>query len=242
MTELIDATTAYLLGLTGMLAGTLLVAGARAIDRRSGAGDGPGTGDVRYPLLLVIPGVAALAYAIMAGGLFAFESGAGHAVYPARYVDWLITTAVMVGYLTLLVDASRRLLALAVGTDALVIALGFVGTIAPVPWNYAAFGLAAAALAVLLYLLFGPLTAAAADRDRDTIALFGKLRNLSGVLWMIYPLVWLASPAGVGLLSLPAEALILTILDVTAKVGFVTIVLNATGAFDALYRDEPAVA
>lgn len=242
MTEIIDATTAYLIGLTGMLVGTLLVAGAYATDRDPGAGDGRGAGDVRYPLLLVVPGVAALAYAVMAAGLLAFESSAGHTVYPARYVDWLLTTAVMVGYLTLLVDASRRLLALAVGTDALVIALGFVGTVAPAPWNYAAFGLAAAVFVVLLYLLFGPLTAAAAGRDRDTVALFGKLRNLSGVLWLIYPLVWLASPAGVGLLSLPAEALIVTILDVTAKVGFVTIVLNATGAFDALYRDEPTAA
>lgn len=76
-----------------------------------------------------------------------------------------------------------------------------------------------------LCLLYGPMTVA--GRTTGDAALVGKLRDVIGVLWLIYPVVWLAGPPGTGVMT----ALVIVSLDLVTKVGFGVIVLNARGAF-----------
>ena len=58
-----------------------------------------------------------------------------------------------------------------------------------------------------------------------------------GVLWLVYPVVWLTGPPGLGVMTPEMTALVIVYLDLVTKVGFGAIVLNAHGAFGTA-RDD----
>jgi len=78
----------------------------------------------------------------------------------------------------------------------------------------------------VIYYAFRRFDAAATGQDDATIAVFRKLRAFVVVLWLIYPVIWVFAPAGVGLLNLTTTALVVSYLDIVAKVGFGLIALS----------------
>jgi len=216
----VDITLTYALGTAGMALGTLALAvGLRGVAR---------THPLRYLSLLGVTGIATVAYAVMTTGIGTVTVGE-RAVFVPRYVDWMLTTPLLILYVGLLSGASRRTIGLAVGVDTLVLLLGTAATLTTGTLSYALFGAGSVAFLGLLYLLYRPMTAA--GRASPDAALFGKLRDVIGVLWLVYPVVWLAGPPGVGLMTAEMTALVIVYLDLVTKVGFGVIVLNARGAF-----------
>ena len=219
----------FWVGALGMLAGTALPVWRLASDDRHAG---------YYAVLGLITAIAAVAYAAMAleiGRVTVLDTS----LYLPRYIDWLLTTPLLVLYLGLLCRPSRRVYAGLIVTDVAIITLGVAAGVLPEPLNYVAWGGGCVAYLGLLYLLVVTLPNQARMGSGRVEAIFTKLRNLTVVLWTIYPVVWILGPLGVGLLDNGTEVLVVTYLDLISKVGFVVMAVNGRDALTLLRTGEP---
>jgi len=213
-------TVAYALGTVGMLVGAVFAVQLA----RSQGWTGPSTA------LLVIPGVASVSYLLMAAGVGRVAVGSESILVP-RYVDWLLTTPVLVGYVAYLAGAPGRVIAGVAGADAVMILTGAAATVLAGPAKWALFGVSGLmhlSLLAGLYLVLPRYVDPGADQWR----LFRLLQNHVGLLWLVYPVVWVASPSGIGVVSTVAVGLMITYLDVIAKTPYVYFVWRNTGVTD----------
>ena len=231
---MVDATLWFALGTIGMAIGTLgLAAGSRLI---------PGAVPRRYWHLVLVPGIATVAYGLMALGFGGIPAASGGTIFVPRYVDWLLTTPLHVLFVGLLVDAPRPIVYRTMGLQAATIVLGFaaglVGGIPAVVLYLAGCG----AFVGVIYYVFADFATAAAAQSDDVQAVFRKLRAFMIVLWLIYPIIWLLTPTSTGVMDVETTALVVSYLDIVAKVGFGLIALNAQIApTSTLSGEEPAV-
>lgn len=216
-------TVVYALGTVAMLVGVVVV--ARLLgddDLDAGAG--------RFRLLLVIPAFATLSYAAMAAGIGQFSVGE-YTVDAMRYVDWFVTTPVLVAYVGHVVDVDRRWIVGAAVADAVMIATGWVATTTAGVTRWAGFAVSCVAFLALLYVLFSEFPRKARAETPERRRLFLRLRNQIGILWLLYPVIWLASPVGFGLVSTLGTAMLVTFMDVAAKVPYTWVVYEHRGIF-----------
>jgi sensory rhodopsin len=215
---MVEITLWYTIGAAGMALGTIMLAyGLRLLP-----------GERRRPFLLVVsvPAIAAVAYALLTLEIGWLTGADGTSVFLPRYVDWMVTTPIHVAFMALLVGASRSLIARVAGLQALTIAFGLAGAYLSAPLSYGAFALGALTFAGVVYYFYRDLDGLAGQQSDHVASLFRKLRSFVVVLWLIYPVIWLLAPAGVGLMDAETTALVVSYIDVVAKVGFGLIALN----------------
>ena len=182
----------------------------------------------RYYLTLVgISGIAAVAYAVMALEV-GWLSVDGRTVFAPRYIDWILTTPLIVLFLGMLAGLDRRQFAAALALNTIVMVSGFAAALLVGPGRFALFGLGAVAFLGLVYYLVGPAMATAANRPDGVRSLYVRLRNLTIILWAVYPLLWLLGSSGFELLTLTVEVSLVAYLDLVTKVGFGLIALDAS--------------
>jgi len=205
-------TAAYGIAVAAFLVGTAMVARLYvsldgSVHQRSLAG------------LAIIPGFAGLSYAGMALGLGTVEVG-GTTLVGLRYVDWIVTTPLLVGYIGYVAGASRRSIAGIMIADALMIAAGAGAVASEGTLKWGLFAVSACfhlSLFGYLYVVF-PRQVPDAPMQRG---LFSLLKNHIGLLWIAYPFVWLMGPAGLGFAGFVGVSLTYAFLDVLAKVPYV---------------------
>lgn len=219
----------YVLGAIGMAVGTTYALWGLATDESSRR--------QYYLVLASVTGIATVAYVAMTLGVGRIRTN-GAILYLPRYVDWLLTTPLLVLYLAMLARPRTRTYVELVVLEVLVIGSGATAAIIDPPLHWIAYGIGVLGFLRLLHLLLAVLPRQSAlDRHRPA-AVFTKLRNLTIVLWSIYPIVWLLGPFGTGLLLVDTEAIVVTYLDLLAKVGFVVIAVNGRDALRELDRTE----
>jgi len=231
---MVEITTWFALGAVGMAIGTAVLAlGIRSV---------PNEHRRRYAILIAVPFIAVVAYALMALGFGRIESQSGNPVYALRYLDWLLTTPLHVLYLGLLAGATAGMLSRALGLMAATIVLGFVGAVLAGPLQWLGFLGGGTAFLGVLYYLYRGFETEARKRDGTTLALYGKLRAFTVVLWLVYPVIWLTAPAGFGLMNVTTATLVVAYIDVVAKVGFGLIALSGqlTGTSAGVDTPSPA--
>ena len=225
----IDPAALFWLGALGMAAGTVAFAwggrAASAADRKY------------YATLGAISLIATGAYATMALG-YGWLAVGDRTVFAPRYLDWLLTTPLLLLFLGWLADIGRRRLVRVIGINTVVMGGGFAAALLTGPVRFALFGLAAVAYVALLYLILSPMTDRASERADGVRSLFLSLRNLTVVLWSVYPIIWLLGPVGFGLLTLSVDVMLTTYLDLLTKVGFGLIALNASAVLEAEYGES----
>lgn len=222
---MVDTTLWYTLGALGMAAGTAYAVWGYYAD---------GKNHPRFYLVLsLITGIATVAYAAMAMKLGRIPTK-GAIFYVPRYVDWILTTPLLVLYLAMLAKPARRTYGMLVGLEGLTIGFGAVAAFVPAPWHWLAYLAGTISFLGILYILIGVLPKQAALEAHRPDAVFTKLRNLTVVLWNIYPIVWLLGPFGLGYLLIETEAIVVTYLDLLAKVGFIVIAVNGRDALSEL--------
>ena len=147
-------------------------------------------------------------------------------VYLARYIDWSITTPLLLlGLCTTALGELRRRAALVVGilvADVAIMGTGLAAALSHVPGSKITWYLVSCAFQLAVYvLIWGPLRREATSQRSPTVgAVFTRNATVLSVLWLLYPLVWLGAPEGFRLFEAPAEALIFLVLDIVAKVGY----------------------
>lgn len=185
----------------------------------------------KFAYLLVIPGFAGLMYVLMALDIGVITVGSETIVVP-RYVDWLITTPMLVGYVGYVAGAPRRWIAGAMAADAAMILTGGIATITTGPIKWTFFAVSGGFHLSLLYVLYSVFqTSAKAHPERR--GLFKLLQNHVGLLWLAYPLVWVVGAPALGYVSAGGISLIVVYLDVVAKVPFIYFVWNRRFSFNS---------
>ena len=184
-----------------------------------------------YGVLAAITGIATVAYTLTSLGVGSIPVD-GATFYTPRYVDWLLTTPLLILYLTMLCKPGRQLYALLIGLDVALIGLGVAAIFTSGVLSLTLFGLGGAAYLALAYLLVTELPEQAAFASERVGIVFAKLRNVTVVLWTLYPVVWLLAPVGFGLLQPGVEMMVIVYLDIITKVGFAMLALMGRDALD----------
>jgi bacteriorhodopsin len=185
-----------------------------------------------YVITIMIPGIATASYLSMFLGFglteLTLNTGQTLDIYWARYADWLFTTPLLLLDLALLADADMSEILALVTLDGFMIVTGLVGALTTVyEFRFIWWAVSTLAMIFILYYLFSVLTAKVQEMDEDTQGTFRVLRNLTIVLWTLYPVLWIVGTEGAGIVPLFVETLGFMVLDVLAKVGFGFILLRS---------------
>lgn len=146
-----------------------------------------------------------------------------------RYIDWLITTPLLLAMVPLLLGrrpGTAGLMARLITADVLMIVIGYIGEVSI---NRAGGGTAVGwwcllisigFWAYILYVLFAEIGRASEGADADVVSSLGTLRLFIVVGWLIYPLGYLVAALDMSQDLLIARELVYCIADVINKVGF----------------------
>jgi len=195
---------------------------------------------------ILIQLVASLAYLVMACGYGASEVN-GRQFFYARYVDWFLTTPLLLLDLCSLAYTHSDTTFLMMGCTMLMVAAGYIGAMIPpsadhyIYKRYAFFGLGCFFyLPIAFNLMFGIVSKGSRSAQflseyqaaRET---FNKMRWLTVLTWTLYPVVWYLAE-GSGTISVDNEVLAYVFLDLCSKSLFGFVLLTSKGAIqDALY-------
>jgi len=189
-----------------------------------------GVPQYEYLIATFIPVWSAAAYLAMA-----FDQGKvtveGQITYYARYLDWVVTTPLLLLALALTamhrIPKDKTLIAALMGADVFMILTGLIADLSPTPVRYVWYGLGVAAFLVILYLIWVPLRAKAESQGAEVAAIFRRVAGLLSVLWVAYPTVWLLGPSGLGLLDQTFDTLLFTLVPIFSKVGWSIVDLSS---------------
>jgi sensory rhodopsin len=144
-----------------------------------------------------------------------------------RYIDWVITTPLIVLSLFVVLQAAneRRGLAIfAIAADIAMIVFGYFGEInlrnpdsRGLAW--AMFGLGCIAFLLLMYVMHGPLARVAATRAESPQRAYARMRRFIMLMWPIYPLCFVIAAILPGDDVKIARELIYNIADLINKIG-----------------------
>ena len=175
----------------------------------------------------------------------------GEQVFWGRYVDWVVTTPLLLLDLGILAGLRPKLIAGIMGADVFMIVTGLVADLEGSPTNYLWYTISTGAFIALVISLFTEFTASAELRRRQgenrIFRLFKTLRNLLVTTWICYPIVWLLGAEGFRLIDTGFETALYALLDISAKIVFgyiltrdVGILAKATETLDVAVQDYMA--
>lgn len=175
--------------------------------------------------------VAAIAYFSMASNLgwtpidvefrrnASIVRGVNREIFYVRYIDWFITTPLLLLDLMLTAAMPWPTLLFIILVDEVMIVTGLVGALvkSSYKWGYFAFG--CAALLYILYVLVweGRRHASALGSDVGKCFLF--CGSLTALLWTLYPIAWGVCEGG-NVIAPDSEAVFYGVLDLIAKPVF----------------------
>jgi sensory rhodopsin len=193
-----------------------------------------------YGILAAITAIAAVSYTLTSQGIGTISVD-GASFYVPRYVDWLLTTPLLLLYMALLCKPGKQIYGLLIGLDVALILLGTAAIFTEGTLSLVLFGAGTVAYLALAYVLVVTLPARAAFESDRVEMVFTKLRNVTVVLWTMYPVVWLLAPVGYGYLLPNTEMMVIVYLDIITKVGFAIFALLGRDALNPLSDEALAM-
>merc|ERR1712070_1145129 len=176
-----------------------------------------------HTLSFLINAIASTAYLAMATG-HGFVFVANRQFFYARYIDWALTTPLMLLDLAGLAGASSDTTLWLLSTDFLMIITGLIGALIgsedSASWAFWAFGMFA--FLPILYFLAVALPAPGCSAAASSI--YKKAANLT-IVWILCE--------GTQTISSDGEVIFYTILDILAKSGFGFLIVSARDGLDA---------
>lgn len=175
-------------------------------------------------LHIIVPMIAGGFYLMMALNQGSIIIDHGRELLFARYIDWSVTTPLLLLALSLtaLRDLRKRLgLVLAlIGADIYMILTGLLAAYSPTSstekWIW--YLVSSGAFLAVYWVLWGPMRAEA-ERS-GTAVVYKRNATILSIVWFIYPLVFLFGTDGLLIISPALSALCFTVLDLVAKVGY----------------------
>ncbi|WOD39560.1 bacteriorhodopsin [Nodosilinea sp. E11] len=177
-----------------------------------------------YAIATFIPIWSGLAYMAMAVDQGKLEI-AGQLAHYARYIDWVVTTPLLL--LALGLTAMHRMakdwvmIGSLMGTQVVVVVTGLVADLSTTPeirylWYFCGVG----AFLVVMWGIWGPMRAKTREQGPELSNFYDSLLTYFTVLWIGYPVVWIIGPSGLGLINQDMDTLLFCVLPFFSKVGF----------------------
>lgn len=141
-------------------------------------------------------------------------------VYWARYVDWSVTTPLLLLDLCLLAGLAGANILVALVADIIMILTGLFAafTVEQGPkWGW--YAMACIAYLVVVYQLAVNGRGVVKNKDAKTATFFSAIAGFTLVLWTVYPIVWGVAD-GSRIASVDSEIIAYAVLDVLAKPVF----------------------
>ncbi len=186
--------------------------------------DPKGVPQYEYLVAIFIPIWSGLAYMAMALGQGKVEA-AGQITHYARYVDWIVTTPLLLLSLAWtamqLIKKDWTLIGFLISTQVVVITTGLIADLSEQDWvRYLWYICGVVAFLVVLWGIWVPLRAKAVSQGSELAALYHKLVIYFTVLWVCYPIAWIIGPSGFGWVNQDIDTLLFCVLPFFSKVGF----------------------
>jgi bacteriorhodopsin len=191
--------------------------------------------------------IAALAYLTMATGNGAYSRCSdGRTFFYARYIDWVITTPIMLHGLCEFAGAADDVFIYLFFSDILMIVAGLIASVVENghKWFFFAFSILCF-IPVIHYICW--LRSRVVDTRFDYSLFFWNyscMANLTAFAWFCYPIVWIMAE-GVGTLNVDGEVIIYAVLDIIAKalLGFFIITSRGVTTFkDGIFEPSELAA
>jgi len=141
-------------------------------------------------------------------------------VYWARYVDWSLTTPLLLLDLALLAGLSGANILVAIVADVIMVLTGLFAAFGDSDgqkWGW--YTIACIAYLTIVYQLAYNGLAAVAGKDSKTKAFYGAIGGFTLIVWTVYPIVWGVAD-GARIADVNAEIIAYAVLDVLAKPVF----------------------
>ena len=172
--------------------------------------------------------IAATAYLAMALGVGNYLSDNGTTIYFARYLDWSVTTPILLAGLVMIAfheygpsSQMNGYLTAIIGLDIIMVITGLLSSLADTLIVKAIWYLwSCIAFLGVLFLLWRPLRRIAATRALTTAGGYYKNITLLTLVWLLYPVVFVIGPEGLHIISDAASVWSFLVLDVIAKVFY----------------------
>ena len=172
----------------------------------------------------IVPMIAAALYLLMSLNQGGVVIDNGREFLYARYVDWSITTPLLLTGLALTaMDDLRKRLGLVlglIGADVYMILTGLEAGYSPTSsadkWIW--FLMSCGAFLAVYWVIWWPLRAEA--RKAGNATTYTRNAAILSVLWLLYPVVFLFGTDGLLIISPALSAVCFTVLDLVSKVGY----------------------
>jgi len=141
-------------------------------------------------------------------------------VFWARYIDWALTTPLILLNLALLAGIDGCNILVALFADLVMVFTGWFFALAQTKqqrWGW--YAMSCVALLVIVYQLLMPGRRAVATKDKHVAGVFALLGSYAVVVWALYPIVW-AVGDGAMKWTVDAEIIALAVVDILAKPVF----------------------
>lgn len=151
---------------------------------------------------------------------------AGQIAHYARYLDWIVTTPLLLLALSLtamhyLAKKDWTLIASLIATQVIVVVCGLIADLSTVPWvRYLWYINGVVAFLIVLWGIWNPLRAKTRSQGRQLSELFDKITTYFTVFWVGYPIVWIIGPSGFGWINQTMDTFLFCLLPFFSKVGF----------------------
>ncbi|HEY9877794.1 MAG TPA: bacteriorhodopsin [Leptolyngbyaceae cyanobacterium] len=203
-----------------------------------------GVPQYEYLVAIFIPIWSGLAYMAMAIDQGKTEA-AGQLVHYARYVDWIVTTPLLLLALSWtamqFIKKDWTLIGFLMSTQVVVIASGLIADLSERDWvRYLWYLCGVAAFLVVLWGIWGPLRAKSKSQGAELSNLHDKLTVYFTLLWISYPIVWIIGPSGFGWIDQTLDTLLFCILPFFSKVGFSFLDLHGLRNLRGRHSETPA--
>lgn len=177
-----------------------------------------------YLVAIFIPIWSGLAYMAMALDQGKVEA-AGQVAHYARYVDWIVTTPLLLLSLSWtamqFIRKDWTLIGFLMSTQVVVITTGLVADLSEREWvRYLWYICGVVAFLLVLWGIWGPLRAKTREQSAELSDLYNKLVTYVTVLWVSYPIVWIVGPSGFAWINQNTETFLFCLLPFFSKVGF----------------------
>jgi bacteriorhodopsin len=175
-----------------------------------------------YVTTLFVTAIAAATYFAKACHMADFVIN-GIVVPLPRYIDWIVTTPLMLYEVCHIAHASFGSTFMVICCDLLMIATGIIE--AMIPWKphkgikQIWFLLSCWFFVLMLLVIHFDVAKKAEKQNEVAQSLFKQLEVLTVVVWSLYPFIVGIGRANAGLITKPVEDIALCVLDVVAKVG-----------------------
>ncbi|MEJ1932349.1 bacteriorhodopsin [Nostoc sp. NIES-2111] len=177
-----------------------------------------------YLVAIFIPIWSGLAYMAMALDQGKVEV-AGQIAHYARYIDWIVTTPLLLLSLSWTAMQFTKkdwtLVGFLMSTQVVVITSGLIADLSERDWvRYLWYICGVFAFLIVLWGIWNPLRAKARTQGVELSSLYDKVVTYFTILWICYPIVWIIGPNGFNWINQTTETFLFCLIPFFSKVGF----------------------